>query len=108
MINVDNSETAISHMDATHGSSDDQSWVVADATELSPLATASFDLCLEKGTMDALVSGDYDDGKDRALVMAHEMHRLLKVGGKLVQIADEPPGILGRNAAHTPRLRAVL
>lgn len=65
------------------------SWAVADLTQLSEedFPTATFDLVLDKGTMDALFCA----GPASVAAAVREMHRILRPGGRMIMVSGVPP-----------------
>ncbi|XP_067883903.1 citrate synthase-lysine N-methyltransferase CSKMT, mitochondrial [Heterodontus francisci] len=61
----------------------------ADATDLSSFQPGTFDLVLDKGTLDALLrTKDRGMAAGRALV---ESLRVMRAGGSMLQVSDEDP-----------------
>jgi SAM-dependent methyltransferase len=86
VLNTDTSPAAVSEMaPAQHAHCN---WQVDDCTA-SVLLSDSFDVVVDKGTMDALGFGV--GGAKRCQQMVSEMHRLLRPQGLLIQVTDEPP-----------------
>ena len=88
VLNTDTSTAAVSEMAAAHAHHARCSWQVDDCTA-SALLPNSFDVVVDKGTMDALGFGV--GGAMRCQRMASEMYRLLRPQGLLIQVTDEPP-----------------
>ena len=88
VLNTDTSPTAVSEMQAAHPQHPHCSWQVDDCTA-SALLPDSFDVIVDKGTMDALGFGV--GGATRCQQMVSEMYRLLRPQGFLIQVTDEPP-----------------
>ncbi|CAE7035928.1 EEF1AKNMT [Symbiodinium natans] len=86
--NVDYAEAAL---DRLRGIADGRAmnWAVADLTNLSEqdFPTASFDIVLDKGTMDALFCA----GSDAVAAATREMHRILRPGGRMIMVSGVPP-----------------
>ena len=85
IVNTDYSEVCIEKMSSRYP---DQSWRVSDATNMKEFADGSIDVVLDKGTMDALlVNVKYFEPNDpTAQAMTDEVYRVLKSGGKYIQI----------------------
>ncbi|CAE7241968.1 EEF1AKNMT [Symbiodinium microadriaticum] len=63
-------------------------WQQMDLTDLSQLASAHFDMVLEKFTFDAILCQAKDDMLDpRGAAALRELHRVLKLDGVLVSVA---------------------
>jgi hypothetical protein len=60
IVNIDYSSVVIENMQRKHDSLNDMKWIVMDAQDMSSLPTASFDVVLEKGTLDALLVSQQD------------------------------------------------
>ena len=54
-------------------------FLVMDITDMSALESNSFDLAIDKSTMDALLCGD--DASFKVAALLKESQRVLKVGG---------------------------
>lgn len=66
----------------------DVTWRCMDVTDLSALASGSFDLALEKFTLDALLCEAKDDAtNERGCAAVRELHRVLRPGAALLSIA---------------------
>uniref|UniRef100_UPI00398F7D8B citrate synthase-lysine N-methyltransferase CSKMT, mitochondrial isoform X4 n=1 Tax=Pristiophorus japonicus TaxID=55135 RepID=UPI00398F7D8B len=61
----------------------------ADATELSTVERATFDLVLDKGTLDALLRAK--DGGGAARRALAECLRVMRASGAMLQVSDEDP-----------------
>jgi hypothetical protein len=60
-----------------------------DACDMKLFAENSFDLCFDKGTLDALLShgGDETGTDERIISMMNEVWRVLKPGGKYLIVS---------------------
>lgn len=83
IVNVDFSESLIESMKAQHCTSRAlMSWEVMDMTALS-FPDQSFDVVLDKGALDALLSVEEDTLLAKATEMFRHIDRVLKPGGKV-------------------------
>jgi ubiquinone/menaquinone biosynthesis C-methylase UbiE len=85
IVNIDLDPDAIARMRALCPGEAEQ-YQVADVLEL-PFADRSFDVILDKGTIDAIAF----QLKDNMGLMLNELDRVLVPGGRLVQISDDAP-----------------
>lgn len=98
LTSVDLSPVVIEHMQtkAAAASQGDITWQVADMLNL-PYADQTFDVVIEKGTMDVLfVDNDnpFDpktEVKERVFKMLHETHRVLKSDGIFISVTFAQP-----------------
>ena len=60
IVNVDYSPVVIDNMRTRHKHLDGMEWLVLDARDMSSLDAASFDVVLEKGTIDAMLVDERD------------------------------------------------
>jgi len=60
LVNTDYSPVVISHMQSKYASLDGVEWIVMDVMDMREFPHASFDVVLEKGTLDALLVGEKD------------------------------------------------
>jgi len=60
IVNMDYSPVVISNMQRRHKALEGVKWVVMDATDMSEFPPCSFDVVLEKGTLDALLVAETD------------------------------------------------
>ncbi|KAL9658462.1 hypothetical protein ABK040_006004 [Willaertia magna] len=92
--NIDYSATVIEKMKEKYPY---MNWVEMDVTNMEKFENNSFDFVLDKGTMDALVvdAGDPWDPeievRNMVLKMCQEIYRILKIGGKYLQISFQQP-----------------
>jgi len=63
IVNMDYSSVVISAMQRRHKALQGVEWVVVDAMDMSEFLPASFDVVLEKGTLDALLVAEKDPWK---------------------------------------------
>ena len=83
LVNVDFSEVVIHNMAEKRP---DMSWIRMDIRDM-PLEGGSFDVVLDKGTLDALeVDSSEESVKDLERTL-HEVYRVLRPGGKYIQIS---------------------
>ena len=64
-------------------------WVLMDITDMSDIDTDSFDLAIDKSTIDALLCGD--DSFLKVASMLKEVQRVLKPGGHYFAISYGKP-----------------
>jgi SAM-dependent methyltransferase len=98
IVNIDYSETVIAAMKARHDiARPKMEWRVMDMTDLSDLSDTSFDVVIDKATMDALLSTEGDVWNpersciDQARAMCAHVSRILKLGGHFLQISLAQP-----------------
>ena len=60
LVNMDYSPVVISNMQRTHKALLGVEWVVMDAMDMSEFMPSSFDVVLEKGTLDSLLVAEKD------------------------------------------------
>lgn len=96
IINVDYSPTIIERMSKQHESTS-MEWIVADITQL-PLESHSVDVCIDKGTMDAIMAIEHGDiwnpsdkVKEACRAEVDEALRVLKDGGRFIYITFGQP-----------------
>ncbi|XP_078392970.1 citrate synthase-lysine N-methyltransferase CSKMT, mitochondrial [Cetorhinus maximus] len=63
----------------------------ADATHLTDFQPGTFDLILDKGTMDAMLRAD--DGGVAVKQAVSESLRVMRAGGLMLQVSDEDPDV---------------
>ena len=63
IVNMDYSSVVISNMQTKHTSLEGVEWIVMDAMDMSEFPPSSFDVVLEKGTLDALLVAERDPWK---------------------------------------------
>ena len=86
IVNNDISPAVIKHMTARNAESRPKmKWVVMDVTEMNSLEDNTFDLVIDKSTIDTLSCGDNSNIK--VAMMLKESLRVLKVGGVNFTIA---------------------
>jgi RAT1-interacting protein len=83
VVNIDISPVVISHMSQKYASESRLLWKVSDVRE-TKFRSKTFDLVIDKGTMDAFMCSDVADRIVYA--MFHEISRLLKPGGFLIVV----------------------
>jgi ubiquinone/menaquinone biosynthesis C-methylase UbiE len=98
LVNIDFSQVCIDRMSALHKETRPlMEWVTMDMTNLSGFADESFDHIIDKAAMDALMvdEGDVWDPAQHVVEvvdkMCCEMSRVLKPGGKYIQISFAQP-----------------
>nr|SVE93507.1 EOG090X02SD [Scapholeberis mucronata] len=85
--NVDISDTVIQQMNSQYNDTHPlMKFVSMDLLQMT-FPDESFTCFLDKGTLDALMSGSDEDSKERALQLFKEVDRVLKVGGRYVCIS---------------------
>ena len=63
IVNMDYSPVVISNMQRRHSALEGVEWIVMDAMDMSEFLPSSFDVVLEKGTLDALLVAEKDPWK---------------------------------------------
>lgn len=84
--NLDFSELVIDEMKQKNQSREHMTWVVGDMTRLDGFAEASFDVVLDKGALDALLSVNDTFPKQQAQQMFREIQRVLTINGRYLCI----------------------
>jgi len=98
IVNNDFSETVISSMQAKYKeTAPEMEWKVMDVMDMQDFPDASFDVAIDKGTMDAIMCEKGDVWEldpniaERCHSMCAEVTRILKPGGKYIQITFGQP-----------------
>lgn len=86
IVNLDFSEIVIEEMKKKNVSRPEMTWVVGDMTNLEGFETGSFDIVLDKGALDALMSENTKENKASAIKMYKEIDRVLSSTGKYICI----------------------
>ena len=90
VLNIDISPVVISQMQEKNVEQRPlMEWQVMDVTEMSELADSSFDIAIDKSTIDALLCGD--DSFVMVAKMMKETQRVLKTGGVYFAISYGKP-----------------
>ena len=88
--NVDISSVVIQQMiEKNKSERPEMTWQVMDITDMSAFATDSFDIAIDKSTIDALLCGD--DFLLKVALMLKETQRVLKPGGHYFAISYGKP-----------------
>ena len=88
--NVDISSVVIQQMiEKNRNERPEMTWQVMDITDMSAFATDSFDIAIDKSTIDALLCGD--DFLLKVALMLKETQRVLKPGGHYFAISYGKP-----------------
>ena len=87
--NIDISPVVIEQMEARNHERLDMRYFVMDATDLSQFDDRSFDVVLDKGTLDSLLCGD--DAFINVARMTREVQRVLKPQGVYMVISYSGP-----------------
>lgn len=93
--NLDFSELVIYEMKIKNMYRTEMKWEIGDMTNLTDFNDASFDIVIDKGALDALMSTDTIETKNQANKMFSEIHRVLKSSGKYLCITLAEQFILG-------------
>lgn len=80
--NVDFSPTVIENMQVKYENCPKMKWIQQDCREMNELHSQSFDVVLDKSTLDAISCG----GASETIKATTEVHRVLKKGGKYLII----------------------
>ncbi|ELR14819.1 endothelin converting enzyme 2, putative, partial [Acanthamoeba castellanii str. Neff] len=98
IVNNDFSEIVIENMKQKYKeTAPDMDWLVMDVMDMKELPDASFDVAIDKGTMDAIMCEKGDSWEldpkiaERCHLMCAEVARILKPGGKYIQITFGQP-----------------
>jgi spermidine synthase/SAM-dependent methyltransferase len=99
--NLDFSDIVIEEMKKKNATSrGEMSWDLGDMTDMSLYASQSFDIVIDKGALDALMSVDSDETRAKTEAMFREINRVLKDNGKYVCITLAEDYILDRILHH--------
>lgn len=98
IVNIDFSEVVIENMRKKCGEEmPEMDWLVMDVLDMSQFPDASFDVAIDKGTMDALMceKGDVWELDPKVAEVCHKMcsevSRVVKPGGRYIQITFGQP-----------------
>ncbi|KAK9449995.1 S-adenosyl-L-methionine-dependent methyltransferase [Limtongia smithiae] len=97
IVNVDFADTCIEQMKELHKDKREMTWEVMDVRDMKTLGDNTFDIAIDKGTLDALLSytGSVWDIPEHIKESCHkymdETHRVLKPRGKLLYISYRQP-----------------
>ena len=90
VVNVDISSVCIEQMSQRNAEvRPEMSWLVMDITDMSEFSDSSFDLAIDKSTIDALLCGD--DSFLKVAMMLKETQRVLKTDGIYFAISYGKP-----------------
>ena len=87
--NVDISSVVIQAMQEKNARRDEMTWEVMDCTHMEPLKSSSFDVVIDKGTLDAILCGSSSTAS--AEQMCSECARVLKDEGVFILISYGQP-----------------
>ncbi|KAG9493835.1 hypothetical protein GDO78_001617 [Eleutherodactylus coqui] len=105
LVSIDYSPVCIKEMAQRHANVPDMSWMVMDARHLQ-LPDGTFDLVIEKGTLDAMMVDEKDPWRPSqdtiTLVdeVLSEVSRVLAPSGRFVSITFSPPHFRARHYAQ--------
>lgn len=74
-------------MQKTNRHRNEMQWLQEDVTQMNNFQPDTFSVVLDKGTLDALMSADSPEVRDRVLAYFSEMTRVLKVGGRFICVS---------------------
>ena len=84
--NLDFSELVIQEMKDKNLSRNKMKWDVGDMTNMNQYENNSYDIIFDKGALDALMSTDSIENKEKAICMFNEIIRILNSNGKYICI----------------------
>eukprot|EP01033_Poteriospumella_lacustris_P000051 gene51-32_t len=87
IVNVDFSELVIQEMKIKNMFRSEMQWDIGDMTDMHMYDAASFDVVVDKGALDALMSTPTPELREKAKKMFEEIQRVLKPNGKYVCIS---------------------
>jgi ubiquinone/menaquinone biosynthesis C-methylase UbiE len=93
--NLDFSDTVIEEMRTKNTERDQMRWIVGDMTNMSGLENESFEVVLDKGALDALVSENSEFHAQQAASMFNEISRVLVPKGRYACITLAESFVLG-------------
>lgn len=86
IVNIDFSPEVIAQMKKKNEDRPKMRWEVMDMTNMA-FSDESFEVIFDKGALDALMSVEEEETRDRATQMFQEIHRVLRPNGKYVCIS---------------------
>ena len=96
IVNIDLSAVVIQQMQAKNRARKEMEWIKMDMLDMQ-FDDGRFDACVDKGTLDALMSGDPNEKvNEDADRLFNEVDRVLKVGGRYVCISLAQDHILDK------------
>lgn len=98
--NLDFSSIVIEEMRNKNASRADMQWDLGDMTDMALYPNKSFDIVIDKGALDALMSVDSDETRAKAAALFVEIERVLKDNGKYVCITLAEDYILDTILRH--------
>jgi SAM-dependent methyltransferase len=93
--NLDFSDTVIEEMRTKNTERDQMRWIVGDMTNMSGLENESYEVVLDKGALDALVSENSEFHAQQAASMFNEISRVLVPKGRYACITLAESFVLG-------------
>lgn len=100
--NVDISSVVIQQMQNANRERKDMTWKQADITGLTDFAADSFNVVLDKGTLDALLTDESEEVLTKVRKYFDEITRVLRIGGRFVCISLLQPHILKLILSYFP------
>ncbi|KAK9510037.1 hypothetical protein O3M35_004910 [Rhynocoris fuscipes] len=86
IMNIDVSKTAIKHMKSANKERTEMKYEVMDALNMS-FESETFNVALDKGTLDALMTDDDEETINRITKYFSEIDRVLRIGGRYIVIS---------------------
>lgn len=100
IVNLDFSELVIQEMKIKNMFRSEMEWDVGDMTEMSLYDANSFDIVVDKGALDALVSNSSSELREKAQKMFEEIQRVLRINGKYICISLAEDFVLAELAKY--------
>jgi len=97
ILNVDYCDVVISEMRERHKTLDGMTWAVMDIRDMSRLDSESFDVVIEKGTLDSLLVDEKDswhvseEAESMIDTILSEVSRVLRPGGRFISVTFAQP-----------------